>query len=108
MTDNEKIARWHNPSAAFAFDMQLSNGCIPSFAWIHDYFNDDAAAMSLLDTMVEKGYMVSLENDSKGWITCYVPVNKTLASFIYDDVDYQPTRREAVVAAVLQLVTDKP
>lgn len=97
MTDNGKIARWQGvyPNPPKYRDEADNDAQCP------DYLNDDAAAMSLLDTLVEKGFDVSLEHDNDGWICCYIrDIDKC---YIWEDGGYHTTRREAVVAACLEV-----
>lgn len=114
MTDNEKLARWQgkcyhvsdwgqtickycgrtNDPRYFDFDSINS-----------DYLNDDAAAMSLLDTLTSKGYVwfLGLDTDEIGEIAdirCKVRYKDSTASIN----KYADTRRAAVVAAVLELI----
>lgn len=95
MTDNEKLALWQH-----------------GYGYRHntaDYLNDSTASMSLLDTLVEKGYTFTLfselhdnkffgccvwEHESSQW------TNPAAESF------NKPTPREAVVAACLELIEE--
>ena len=90
MTDNEKLARWQEWEE-YHSDM---NKHVP------DYLNDDAAAMSLLDTLVEKGYDITLMTTRLHptlWM-CRV-FNSSIM------IDRQkPTRRAAICTAVLKLI----
>ena len=56
MTDNEKLARWQGWEE-YHSDI---NKHVP------DYLNDDAAAMSLLDTLKQKKYWYTLQNNVDG------------------------------------------
>lgn len=101
MTDNEILARWQgNPNfSQITLILQTDTGYWP------DYLNDDAAAMSLLDTLVEKGFVwfLGVDTDELGEITdirCKVRHKDSTASIN----KYTNTRREAVVAAVLELI----
>ena len=94
--DNERLARWQGnlDFSKYTLILQTATGYWP------DYLNDDAAAMSLLDTLVEKGYGPCLlpYNRNEGWM---------LAVFdgeINTNYPPRPTRREAVCAAVLELI----
>lgn len=89
MTNNEKLACWQGwPKTVETF--------------YPNYLNDDSAAMSLLDTLVEKDINYSMT----GWKNDGVPVH----TIEVDHVDlalihaHATTRREAVVAAVLELI----
>lgn len=87
MTDNEKLQMW-----------QL--GAV--FNNIPDYPNDDSAAMSLLDTLVKKGY----EYELLGWLS---PTREQkhllcIAGFSKVARNVKPTRREAVVVTVLEVI----
>ena len=103
MTDNEKLARfqgwghivgigWCSPNADDSMHEYLD---------CPDYLNDDAAAMSLLDTLVEKGYQPKLSYEayvSYKW-SCRVWQPRPNAGWTHAN-----TRREAVVAAVLEMI----
>ena len=94
MTDNEKMARFQGPMFGE-----------PPHEYYEqpDYLNDDAAAMSLLDTLVEKGYAPELYyNSGLAHWKLNVDGEPNLIGY------WKPTRRAAVVAAVLQLIPDKP
>ena len=92
MTDNEKLARWQG------WKVQPRGKVTPP---IPDYLNDDTAAMSLLDTLVGKKYDIFMDNASAAW-SCEIYPNNGDArlAFSYG----KPTRREAVVAACLELI----
>ena len=109
MTDNEKLARWQGCT----FVNDSAEGCVftppnkPKSAWqpfskLPDYLNCDAAAMSLLDTLVEKGYIPILDYNMQylGWVLDL----KRTDSYVFIDNKFFPTRREAVVAVVLELI----
>lgn len=97
MTDNEKLARWQGlkPKYSLAEALYGVDSNVP------DYLNDDTAAMSLLDTLVGKKYDIFMDNASAAW-SCEIYPNNGDArlAFSYG----KPTRREAVVAAVLELI----
>lgn len=100
MTDNEKLARWQGLENVRP--TRLSNGTIViiynSNEIVPDYLNDDAAAMSLLDTLAEKGHEPKLQ---------YYHNIKQWGMMPDEDCGYEwlgDTRREAVVAAVLELI----
>ena len=104
MTNNKILARWQGLENVRP--TRLSNGTIViiynSNEIVPDYLNNDAAAMRLLDTLIEKGFDVSLEHDNDGWICCYIrDIDKC---YIWEDGGYHTTRREAVVAACLELI----
>ena len=97
MTDNEKLARWQGWEE-YHSDI---NKHVP------DYLNDDAAAMSLLDTLVEKGFGIQLYNTAYEMAGLYksrwcCKLTKGADVVVYPNP--YPTRREAVVAAVLELI----
>ena len=99
MTDNGKIARWQGvyPNPPKYRDEADNDAQCP------DYLNDDASAMSLLDTLAEKGYLPELVYlNCKHW-QCEAWKGNDLHA-----VSKEPTIRESVVAAVLQLISDKP
>lgn len=100
MNINEKLARWQRLENVRP--TRLSNGTIViiynSNEIVPDYLNDDAAAMSLLDTLVEKGYMILVVGLSDDW-TCQISIGAK-----YTRAQEASTRREAVVAAVLELI----
>ena len=93
MTDNEKLARWQGP----AFGEPPNE-----YYEMPDYLNDDAAAMSLLDTLVEKGYGVRIFYDD---ITPDIE-NRWVVEVLSDKSYWgiAATRREAVVTACLELL----
>mgnify|MGYP000911017736 FL=1 len=104
MTDNEKLARWQGLENVRP--TRLSNGTIViiynSNEIVPDYLNDDAAAMSLLDTLVENGYWFTLDAGSERYM-----FNLRLGNFDIGGFDIEAsgkTRREAVVEAVLELI----
>lgn len=98
MTDSEILARWqgweNHPQLGFV--LKLSE--VGFTANLPDYPNDDAAAMSLLDTLVEKDYDYAVFGNSK----------KTDVR-IYDSdgigicMSIKPTRREAIISACLEV-----
>lgn len=108
MTDSEKLARWQGKCYHVSdWGQTICKYCGRTndpryfdFDSINpDYPNDDAAAMSLLDTLVEKGFDPELYY---GW-------DEGINSWYFQvhcDHKYhiKPTRREAVVAAVLELI----
>lgn len=97
MTDNERLARWQGWKC-ISGDWVAPSGRCENLGMTPNYLNDDAAAMSLLDTLVEKGFEYNL--------CC----NTRSVDFrIYQDdagfsISIKPTRRAAVVAAVLELI----
>ena len=100
MTSSEKMARWQG--------WELDDSDEMCHIWITpdhrmkrrvpDYLNDDTAAMSLLDTLVERGYMVLVVGLSDDW-TCQINIGAK-----YTRAKETSTRREAVVAACLELI----
>jgi hypothetical protein len=66
-----------------------------------DYLNDDAAAMSLLDTLVEKGFSYSMGGNNLGVHFCIYGEENGEEQIWFSN---KPTRRAAVVAAVLELI----
>ena len=54
MTDNQKLQLWQAGILGNPDELQVPYNT-------PDYLNDDAAAMSLLDTLVDKGYDITLE-----------------------------------------------
>ena len=97
MTDSEKLARWQgNPNfSQITLILQTDTGYWP------DYLNDDAAAMSLLDTLVEKDYSVSMSTHGPDW---QIGIARSDCDLDYCFDACKPTRREAVVAACLELI----
>ncbi len=98
MTDSEKLARWQG------WKVQPRGKVTPP---IPDYLNDDAAAMSLLDTLVEKGLGIQLYNTAYEMTGLYksrwcCKLTKGADVVVYPNP--YPTRREAVVAACLELI----
>ena len=87
MTDNDRLKAWQD------------NGSTPGKT-PPDYLNNDAAAMSLLDTLVEKGFIWSLYGKQGG---CMLKVY-TMPDVKYVTANEGTTRREAIVAAVLELI----
>ena len=114
MTDSEILARWQgykqhpNGVSCYTGELRLIGGTLK---W-PDYPNDDAAAMSLLDTLVEKGYDVRLQSfledppselwQCSMWRQMPTEQNDSCGYCIIDV--YRSTRREAVVAACLELI----
>lgn len=107
MTNNEKLARWQGWNREKNHSHWWRTPAFELVCRYPDYLNDDAAAMSLLDTLVEKGYLPELVYlNCKHW-QCEVWKGNYLHA-----VSKEPTRREAVVAACLELIekenTDDP
>ena len=112
MTDNEKLARfqgkcyhvsdWGQTNCKYCgrtndpryFDFDSINP---------DYLNDDAAAMSLLDTLVEKDYMVELNCDEDGAMVTIRRWDQGIKRIAFPCV-LMDTRRAAVCAAVLEVI----
>lgn len=129
MTDNEKLARWQGLCSYRCVVDGLDCGeCViddpdhiisdcdvaPTISskleckyWVlsttetSDYLNDDAAAMSLLDTLVKKGYAVAIASRSHKWD---IGIARNDCNLDYCISTVKPTRREAVVAACLELI----
>lgn len=100
MTDNEKLARWQGWEE-YHSDI---NKHVP------DYLNDDAAAMSLLDTLVEKGFYPLFEyklfDGAEQWnLQLWIKEKhgSSWETFFVCEAGAK-SRREAVVAAVLELI----
>ena len=101
MTDNEILARWQGP----AFGEPPNE-----YYEMPDYLNDDAAAMSLLDTLVEKGYVPQLAYNGTTLLwQCAIDEwtmvgTHRVHSPLINDVELgRDTRRAAVVAACLEV-----
>ena len=102
MTDNEILARWQGPMFGEPPD---------EYYELPNYLNDDAAAMSLLDTLVEKGYcpLLALNGTTNLW-QCSIDEFSTIGKYrvhapVVDDPELgRDTRREAVVSAVLEMI----
>ena len=107
MTDSEILAMWQG----WKNDTTLG-WCRPignSGSWfaevdVPDYLNDDAAAMSLLDTLVEKGMMPVLRIADSNTRVWRVAVYDNYCDRQLVEITGKPTRREAVVAACLELI----
>ena len=97
MTDNEKLARWQGWECING-DWVAPSGRCENFGMTPNYLSNDSAAMSLLDTLVEKGYMVLVVGLSDDW-TCQINIGAK-----YTRAKEASTRREAVVAACLELI----
>lgn len=93
---NELLARWQGKKCVCGSDKYHDDYCY--FYACADYPNDEAACGSLLDTLVEKDYDYAVFGNSK----------KTDVR-IYDSdgigicMSIKPTRREAIVAACLEV-----
>ena len=102
MTDNEKLALWQGlkqkPQYSIAEALHGIDFNIP------DYVNNDSAAMSLLDTLVEKGFIWSLYGKPAGCL-CKIYQSMTVKSVAMQE---STTRCAAVVAAVLKLISKEP
>ena len=79
-----------------------------------NYPNDDAAAMSLLDTLVEKGYDVRVQSfledlPSERWQCSLwlVPTEQNDSDGICISDVYKGTIKEAIVAACLEVVSEE-
>lgn len=93
MTDNQKLQLWQAGILGNPDELQVPYNTL-------DYLNDDAAAMSLLDTLVEKGFCYYLTYTWPYKYRCIVVINNSEAI----EIEYKPTRREAVCAAVLEMI----
>lgn len=117
MTDNEKLARFQGwkvkaiKPTTIMFPEPLPD------VWVMytdegdqmplpDYLNDDAAAMSLLDTLVERGMRWEMKGcKNEVWFE----INKQYPDRLGDWTitgNWAATRREAVVSAVLELIKE--
>lgn len=100
MTSNERLALWQGWVLADA-ETNLWDHPVHGdirFDFPKDYLNDDAAAMSLLDALVEKGHEPKLQ---------YYHNIKQWGMMPDEDCGYEwldDTRRAAVVAAVLEML----
>lgn len=108
MTDNEKLARWQG----YTFVYDSSEGVVftppskPKAAWQHisklpDYLTDSAACMSLLDTLMEKGYKVSLKSITKKIWRCLII---TIGNDKFWFEELKPSINESIIAACLEVV----
>lgn len=105
MTGNEKLARWQG--------WELDDSDEMCHIWmtpdhrmkrrVPDYLNDDSAAMSLLDTLVEKDYMVELNCDKDGARVTIRKWDQGIKRIAFP-CTLMDTRRAAVVAACLELI----
>lgn len=93
MSDNEILAKWQG----FNPDVNDVEGYYLPKGRVYDYLTDSAACMSLLDTLVEKGYEYNL---------CYNYRKVDLRIFKNDTERYiviEPTINEAVISACLEV-----
>ena len=113
MTDNEKLARWQGKCYHVSdWGQTICKYCGRAndpryfdFDSINpDYLNDDSAAMSLLDTLVEKGMMPVLRIADSNTRVWRVAVYDNYCDRQLVEITGKPTRRAAVVAAVLELI----
>ena len=99
MRDNEKLSRWQGwERSQYKEDYWLNPENNHQYWKYPDYLNDDAANSSLLDTLVEKGYEYTVCGSIRK-VDCRIHKNDIGMS-----IGIKPTRREAVVAAVLELI----
>ena len=110
MTDNEILARWQGYTLVY----DSSEGVVfttpnkPKAAWQHisklpDYLNDEAACMSLLDTLVEKGLLWEMKGcKNEVWFEINKPYSDRLGEWTIAG-HWGPTRREAIIAACLEV-----
>lgn len=90
MTDNEKLCKFQG--------WQTTKDGKHLISIAKDYLNDDAAAMSLLDTLVEKGYEYIIDGSKVHIeVDVFYDNEQILARF-------RNTRRGAIVAACLELI----
>ena len=87
---------------------QVINDKLCIWAWgktdsTFDHTRDDDT-IHLLPVLVEKGFDISLEHDSNGWILCYTKDSGGALCFIYKDGGYYPTISKAITSAILQLI----
>lgn len=99
MTDNEKLARWQGwkPDEFTVLKYSLawvSPDGITKHAIYPNYTVDEVAARSLLDTLIAKGFAIEICSNDSTWACEIIGYARV----------YKPTRRESVVAAVLQLL----
>lgn len=104
MTDSEILARWQG----WTYDIEecLWIDPIKRDGWLTlrklpDYPNDDAAAMGLLDTLVKKGYAVGIASRSH---KRDIGIARNDCNLDYCISMVKPTRREAIIAACLELI----
>lgn len=96
MRDNEKLLSWQRDGQVSPWDLQKAP----------DYLNDDAAAMSLLDTLVERHYGIELKKHRVHELWSFEIIRDDLLTVEsnYILTACRDTCREAVVAAVLELI----
>ena len=113
MTDSEKLARWQGKCYHVSdWGQTICKYCGRTndpryfdFDSINpDYLNDDTAAMSLLDTLVEKWLLVILRVADSNTRLWRVAIYDKYYDTQLVEIKGKPTRREAVVAAVLELI----
>lgn len=113
MTDSEKLARWQGKCYHVSdWGQTICKYCGRTndpryfdFDSINpDYLNDDAAAMGLLDTLVEKGFTSRVEYDYEQdqWAAViFKPVAMGADSVLHI---WKSSRREAIIAVCLEVV----
>ena len=112
MSDNENLARWQGIAVYDGIPNDYTLPLIDKQAWLMthtdkpfswspapDYLHEDSAAMSLLDTLVEKEYYPELFYSLGRKWNCSIAYD---GDIVADSKSH--TRREAVVAAVLELI----
>lgn len=106
MTNNEKIARWtgllsEKTSTGFVNYYILIGGYKHYQSGLPDYENSDAAAMTLLPVLVEKGYhpQVAWSNFHSMWEVHYHHTN-----FMDDCHGRDKSLSKAITTAILQLI----
>jgi len=104
---NELLARWQGLDSHNCDPHSFHcDGCERGSIQTPYYLNDDAACGSLLDTLVEKGYCLELlyGTATKRWHVLIWIKNGKFWEPIFDDDIGKLTRREAIVAACLEVV----
>jgi len=104
MTDNEKFARWQgwqpHPNGKWhrdEFNIWKAGRDLP------DYPTDSAACMSLLDTLVEKGYKFVLESVNKGErYVIDIHQNCILGKRVAGAIE--PTINQAIIVVCLEVI----
>ena len=103
MTNNEILARWQGWS--FIDTHWISkNGY--DYVAPPDYLTDSAACMSLMDTLVEKGFTFTLYselNNNRLFGCCIWEHDKSTWTNPIADAENKPTINQAIVAAVLEV-----
>ena len=95
MTDNQKLQLWQAGILGNPDELQVPYNT-------PDYLNDDAAAMSLLDTLVGRDKWFILQNDSGGGFALEIGGLLDFGGSIF--VVRQSTINEAITAACLEVI----